>query len=220
MTGITWTADARRRYERQGIGDRLRPGRRPALLVVDLALGFTDESWPTGCDLDAVVEGTRELLRLARESGHPVIFTTIAFSADFTEGRVWLTKMPALQCMTEGSPAVEIDPRLGRVDSEPLVAKRAASAFSGTGLAATLAALGVDSLVVVGATTSGCVRATVVDACSAGYATFVPAPCVGDRHPGPHEANLFDMDTKYADVIDFGQATSLLAPPVVSGVRA
>ncbi|MGA7834944.1 MAG: isochorismatase family protein [Acidimicrobiales bacterium] len=219
MAELNWIDDARQRYERQGIGGRLQTGRRPALLVVDLALGFTDEAWPTGCDLDSVVEGTRELLRLARLNGHPVIFTTIAFGADLTEGCVWLCKMPALRCMVEGSPAINIDPRLERLDSEPLVVKRAASAFSGTGLAATLAVLDVDTLTVVGATTSGCVRATVVDACSAGYATFVPASCVGDRHAGPHEANLFDMDAKYADVVDLDQAVSFFAESLVGGVR-
>jgi nicotinamidase-related amidase len=111
--------------------------------------------------------------------------------------------------MTEGSPAVAIDPRLGRLDSEPLVVKRAASAFAGTGLASLLATLGVDTLVVTGATTSGCIRATVADACAAGYVTLVPESCVGDRHQGPHEANLFDMDAKYADVVTFARVRAL-----------
>jgi nicotinamidase-related amidase len=95
------------------------------------------------------------------------------------------------------------------LDSEPLIVKRAASAFSGTGLASLLATLRVDTLLVTGATTSGCIRATVVDACSAGYPTLVPESCVGDRHEGPHEANLFDIDSKYADVVAFDRAREL-----------
>jgi nicotinamidase-related amidase len=219
MSELAWTNDARRLYERAGIGDRLRPGLRPALIVVDLALGFTDEVYPTGCNLDSVVEGTQELVRLARLNDHPVIFTTITFGAEIGEGCAWLTKMPALRCMTAGSRAVEIDPRLERLDSELLVVKSAASAFFGTQLDAALTELGVDTLIIVGATTSGCVRATVVDACSAGFITFVPASCVGDRHLAPHEASLFDMDAKYADVIDFDRAVSILALSVVSGER-
>ena len=209
MNSNTWIADAREGYASKGIGGRLSVGHRLALLVVDLAVGFTDDAWAPGCDLDGVVERTAELVRLARTKGHPVIFTTIAFAPDALEGHVWLAKMPGLRCMPEGSPAVAIDPRLGRLDSEPLVVKRAASAFAGTGLASLLATLGVDALVVTGATTSGCIRATVVDACAAGYVTLVPESCVGDRHQGPHEANLFDMDAKYADVVTFDRVQAL-----------
>ena len=209
MSSPTWFSAAREGYASKGIGSRLSVGHRPALLVVDLAVGFTDDVWAPGCDLAGVVERTAELVRLARTNGHPVIFTTIAFAPDALEGHVWLTKMPGLRCMTEGSPAVAIDPRLGRLDSEPLIVKRAASAFAGTGLASLLATLRVDTLVVTGATTSGCIRATVVDACSAGYPTLVPESCVGDRHEGPHEANLFDIDSKYADVVAFDRAREL-----------
>ncbi len=209
MSSPAWFNDAREGYVSKGIGGRLSVGHRPALLVVDLAVGFTDDAWAPGCDLDNVVERTAELVRRARASGHPVIFTTIAFAADALEGHVWLAKMPGLRCMSEGSPAVAIDPRLGRLDSEPLIVKRAASAFAGTGLASLLATLRVDTLVITGATTSGCIRATVVDACTAGYPTLVPESCVGDRHQGPHEANLFDMNAKYADVVTFDRALAL-----------
>lgn len=193
-----------------GLGGTVGLGRRPAVLVVDLVTGFTDPAYPPGTDLDAVVGATRALLDTARRAGLPVVFTTIAFAPDGVEGRVWREKMPALECLTEGSPATEVDRRLGRRPGEPLVVKRAASAFTGTGLAATLVALGADSLIVAGATTSGCVRATVVDACMAGYRTVVAAECVGDRHPGAHEANLFDMRAKYADVLSTGQLMKTL----------
>lgn len=211
MNSPDWIGQAREGYASKGIGHRLSPGHRPALLIVDLAVGFTDSTWAPGSDLDHVVEATQGLIKLARSNTHPVIFTTIAFGSDAAEGSVWLTKMPGLHCMTEGSHAVEIDTRLQRLDSEPLIVKRAASAFSGTGLTALLTSLHVDTLVVTGATTSGCIRATVVDACMAGYPTFVPESCVGDRHDGPHLANLFDMDAKYADVITLEYARELLS---------
>ena len=100
MNSNTWIADAREGYASKGIGGRLSVGHRLALLVVDLAVGFTDDAWAPGCDLDGVVERTAELVRLARTKGHPVIFTTIAFAPDALEGHVWLAKMPGLRCMT------------------------------------------------------------------------------------------------------------------------
>jgi maleamate amidohydrolase len=185
-------------------------GSRPAVIVVDLVTGFTDPAYPPGTELDGVVASTRVLLDQARDLSLPVLFTTIAFAPDGIEGRVWRQKMPALECLVEGSDAVVIDKRLGRLPSEPVVVKRAASAFGGTGLTATLVGLGADSLVIAGATTSGCVRATVVDACMAGYPTVVPVECVGDRHLGAHEANLFDMQAKYADVRSLAETSRLL----------
>ncbi|MFG2791009.1 isochorismatase family protein [Streptomyces sp. NPDC048419] len=200
-------------YAARGLGGRLTPGRRPALLVVDLINGFTDPDCPPGSDLDAVVAATRTLLDRARATDTPVVFTTIAFAADGVEGTLWLRKMPALKILAEGSRWVETDERLGRTGHEPLVVKRAASAFAGTGLTALLTSLGADSLIVTGATTSGCVRATAVDACAAGYPAFVVADCVGDRAAAPHEASLFDIDAKYADVVGLQHALSLLPDP-------
>jgi nicotinamidase-related amidase len=197
-------------YAGSGLGGTVGLGRRPAVIVVDLVTGFTDPAYPPGVDLDDVVASTRILLDQARAVSLPVVFTTIAFAPDGVEGRVWRQKMPALQCLVEGGDAVVVDERLGRLQSEPVVVKRAASAFGGTGLTAALVGLGADSLVIAGATTSGCVRATVVDACMAGYPTVVPVECVGDRHPGAHEANLFDMQAKYADVRTLAETSRLL----------
>jgi nicotinamidase-related amidase len=201
-------------YSGGGLGGAVTLGARPAVTVVDLQAGFTDPAYPPGTDLDDVVAANTILLEVARGLGLPVVFTTIAFAPDGTEGRVWRQKMPALDCLTEGSDATRIDSRLGRLPSEPVVVKRTASAFGGTGLPAILTALGADSLVVTGATTSGCVRATVVDACMAGYPVVVPAECVGDRHPGAHEANLFDMQAKYADVRPLAETVRLLEAAV------
>jgi nicotinamidase-related amidase len=209
VTG-TWTADLLDRYRARGIGARLEPGRSPVVLVVDLINGFTDPACPPGGDLDDVVANTRVLLDAARAAAVPVVLTTIAFAADGVEGTAWLRKMPALGVLREGSPWAEVDARLGRRDTEPVVVKRAASAFTGTGLASLLTTLGADSVLVTGATTSGCVRATAVDACMSGLTTFVVRDCVGDRAREPHEANLLDMDAKYADVVGLDRALRLV----------
>jgi nicotinamidase-related amidase len=147
---------------------------------------------------------------VAREHGSPVIFTTIAFSPSRLDSTVWLRKMPAMRGLVEGSHWIEVDSRLAAAAHEPVIVKRSASAFTDTDLRTLLTSLGVDCLIVCGATTSGCVRATVVDGCMAGYPVFVPRECVGDRAPGPHEANLFDIDAKYGDVIDLQRASALV----------
>ena len=194
----------------QQFGQRLEPGRHPAIVVIDLMPGFTDPACPLGADLDTVVEATCSLLETARAQEVPVIFTTVEFSSDGVEGAVWHRKIPALHYLTAGQRWVEIDPRMQRRPHEPVVVKRAASAFTGTGLATVLTTLGVDSLIVCGASTSGCVRATAVDACMAGWPTFVPRECVGDRSPAQHEANLIDIDLKYGDVISVHDAIEMV----------
>ena len=191
-------------------GQRLRPGLRPAVVVIDLMLGFTDPACPLGADLDTVVHATRSLLDSARAHEVPVIFTSVEFSSDGVEGSVWHRKLPALQFLTEGQRWVELDPRMQRKPDEPIIVKRAASAFTGTGLATVLTTLRVDSLIVCGASTSGCVRATAVDACMAGWPTFVPQECVGDRSAAQHEANLIDIELKYADVISVHDAIGIV----------
>ncbi|MGW5149615.1 isochorismatase family protein [Rhodococcus koreensis] len=203
-------------YSPEAFGRRTGIGRRPAVLVVDLVRGFTDPQSPCGTDLDDVVAHTRTLLDRARTLSLPVIFTTIAFAADAIEGSVWVAKMPAIDCLIEDSPATAVDPRLGRRPDEPIVSKRAPSAFSGTGITTLLTTLGVDSLVVTGAVTSGCIRASVVDSVSAGYRTIVPRECVGDRHAAAHAANLFDIDAKYADVLPLAETLELLTAEIAA----
>jgi nicotinamidase-related amidase len=194
-----WIAATRERYGRGGLAGRLAWGDRPAVVVVDLIEGFTDPECPPGSDLDEVVARTGTLLERAKAAGVPIFLTTIAYTPDDLDGLVWLRKMPALRALTQGSRWVEVDGRLPV--REPVIVKKAASAFAGTDLAARLAAERVDTLVVCGATTSGCVRATAVDACALDLAVFVPRECVGDRETGPHEANLLDIDAKYGDVV-------------------
>jgi maleamate amidohydrolase len=189
-------------------------GSRPAVVVVDLQRGFTDPACPLGSELDDVVAATRSLLDAARDAGVPVMFTRVVYDeANERAAAVFLRKVPALAVLRPDSEWVEIDPRLGLREGEPVISKAFASAFFATPLASMLS--GCDSLVVCGATTSGCVRATVVDALQHGLAPLVPRECVGDRWAEPHEANLFDIEKKYGDVVSVGDALELL-----SGARA
>lgn len=212
MSTPAWLSDTREQYTRSGLAGRLRPGRRPAVVVIDLIGGFTDPAAPPGANLDTVVAATRQLLDAARAAALPVLFTSIAFTPDELDTTLWLVKMPAMRCLLAGSALVEVDPRLGPRTDEPVLVKKAASGFHGTDLADRLAVARADSLLLCGATTSGCVRATAIDACALGLPTFVPRECVGDRAAGPHEANLLDVDAKYADVIGLDEALAMTAP--------
>lgn len=183
-----------------------------AIVVVDLTRGFTEDSFPSGADLTEVVGATGELIEAARSAGVPVVFTAIAYTPAEAAGDavVWLQKAQGMRALLEGSEEVEVDPRLPREPQDHLIVKKGASAFFGTSLAALLTGLGRDTVLVCGATTSGCVRATAVDAVQSGFSVLVPRECVGDRAPGPHEANLFDIQAKYGDVIGLKDAVAYL----------
>jgi maleamate amidohydrolase len=177
-------------------------GRRPALIVVDVNRGFTDPASPLVCDLDGVVAAIRRLLDEARAAGIPVVFTTVSYDeGDKQTAAAFIDKIPALSTLEAGTPWVEIDPRIAPREDEPVLNKLFASAFFGTALPSFLTASGCDSLIVTGASTSGCVRATVVDAIQHGYRPIVPREAVGDRNPDAHAANLYDIETKYGDVV-------------------
>jgi maleamate amidohydrolase len=202
--------DAREIYERARLGGSLTLGERPAVLVVDFSCGFTDPESALGADMTAEVEATKRLLDAARAKGLPVVFTSIGFEPSLKDGALWLEKAPALGDLQLGGRWVEIDPRLERRDEEPVLVKKGASAFFGTNLAAVLVSQGVDTVVLCGATTSGCVRATAIDLLQNGFPTLVPRECVGDRAEAPHEANLFDIQAKYADVVSAEEALAYL----------
>jgi maleamate amidohydrolase len=206
--------EARRVYAAARLGQAVTMGESPGVLVVDFSCGFTDPECALGSDLSAEVEATRQLLDAARAKGLPVIFTTIGFEPSLKDGGLWLQKAPALGDLQVGGRWVEIDPRLDRREDETIVLKKGASAFFGTNLAAILVSQGIDSVVLCGATTSGCVRATAVDLLQYGFPTLVPRECVGDRAQAPHEANLFDIQAKYADVVSLEDALGY-----VEGVR-
>jgi maleamate amidohydrolase len=176
-------------------------GQHPALVLVDIIRGFTDPDCPLGSEVDDVVEANRKLLAAFRSKGLPVFFTTVVYHND-QQARVFRDRVPALDLLMPDSHWIEVDPRLEPLASERIVEKQWASGFFKTDLDESLRELGVDSLVVTGLTTSGCVRATAVDGLQYDYKVVVPAEAVGDRNPDAHCANLFDMNAKYADVLD------------------
>jgi maleamate amidohydrolase len=199
-------AEAREVYAKARLGESVTLGSRPAVLVVDFSCGFTDPECTLGADMTEQVEATKRLLDAARAKGLPVIFTTIGFEPSLKDGGLWLEKAPALGDLQIGGRWVEIDPRLEPREGETIVLKKGASAFFGTNLAAILISQGIDSVILCGATTSGCIRATAIDLLQYGFPTLVPRECVGDRAQAPHDANLFDIQAKYADVVSVEEA--------------
>lgn len=202
--------DTRAIYERARLGGNVTAGTGPAVLVADFSRGFTDPECTLGSDLTREVEATNRVLAVAREREIPVIFTTIGFEPNLKDASLWIEKLPALEELIVGSKWVEIDPRLGRREEEVVILKKGASAFFGTNLPSILVSQNVDTIILCGATTSGCIRATAVDLLQYGYPTLVPRECVGDRAQGPHEANLVDIQAKYADVVSVDDALSYL----------
>jgi len=194
-------SDAKALYERKGFSKRVGWGARPAVLVVDVTNGFTDPESPVGADLSAVIDEINRVLEVARTSRVPVIFTSIAYEDPEVEGGFWVKKIPALRVLRKGTAAVAVDARLDRRSSEPIIYKCYTSSFFGTHLQTLLQHLGVDTLVVCGTSTSGCIRATACDAVQLAFRCIVPETAVGDRAEAPHRANLFDIDAKYADVM-------------------
>jgi maleamate amidohydrolase len=186
-----------------GVGDR------PALVVVDMINGFTDAACPLGCDCPDVVAANAALLKAFRQRGLPVFFTTVLYD-DESQARVFRDRINHLNVLTRDSNWVKVDDRLAMEPGEPLIEKQWASAFHKTDLDERLRGRGVDSLVVTGLTTSGCVRATAVDGLQYDYRVVVPREAVGDRNPDAHEANLFDLHAKYADVMSLEDVIATL----------
>ncbi len=197
-------------YRQKGLAAELGFGREPAVLVVDFIVGFTDRASPLAADLDREADATRRLLDAAREKRVPVFFTTTSYGPDCRDAGFFLRKVPSLETLQQGSRWVEIDPRFERRPEETIVDKKYASAFFGTALASTLRALEVDTVLICGCTTSGCVRASVVDALQHGFRPIVPRQCVGDRATEPHHANLLDVHGKYGDVVAPEEALAYL----------
>jgi maleamate amidohydrolase len=194
-----------RDYRKKGFASRVGFGSRPAVIVVDYIVGFTDLQSPLAANLDRELKATLSLLRAARSKNVPVVFTTVAYDENCREAGVFIRKVPSLRILAAGTRWIEIDARLNRQSDELLLVKRFASSFFGTHLASHLTFLGVDTLIVTGCTTSGCVRATAVDGMQHGFRVIVPRECVGDRAPDAHEANLLDIDAKYGDVVSLSQ---------------
>jgi len=189
-------------YRQQNFGNRIGFGRKCALLVVDFTVGFNDPKLFGGGNIDPAVKRTVGLLEFFRGKSLPVAFTRVVYADDGADAGVFGLKVPSLRILTEAHPAGQIVPELSPAKNELIVRKTQASAFFGTGLAPWLLHQGADTLVVAGCTTSGCVRASVVDAIAYNFRPIVARDCVGDRALAPHQANLFDMAQKYADVLD------------------
>ena len=204
--------DKRSIYKRSGLGHRIGYGKHPALLVIDMQIGFTaPEKSPLAGNLDSHIAAINRLLPAARKAGAPVVFTVVGYDPQIPgDGGLWPEKAPTLLELKLGSDLVKVDPRLRRLPDELVLVKKYASAFHGTPLAPTLVSRGVDTVLVTGCTTSGCVRATVMDALAHGFRPIVPEEAVGDRAQEPHDANLFDIDSKYGDVVALAEALAYL----------
>jgi len=207
-----WAGETREFYRGRGIGDRVGYGKSPAIVVVDMSRAFTDPSYRVGSDQADTVEAIARVLAAARERGDvPVFFTTMAYEADGLDAGLWGRKVPALlDLRVDDDAAMQIDERIAPAENDLVLNKKFASAFFGTPLAPLLAARGVDTVILTGCSTSGCVRATAVDAVSYGYRLIVPEECVADRAPGPHHANLFDIHAKYGDVVSVSEVLDYL----------
>jgi maleamate amidohydrolase len=188
-------------YDKQGFGHSSGLGSRPALIIVDFVNGFTDPAAFGGGNISEAITKTRGLLAEAREHAVPVAFTRVVYADDGSDLGVFATKAVSLGTLTERAPGAQIVDELAPIPGEYIVRKTQPSAFFGTELAPWLVGRQVDTVIVTGCTTSGCVRATVVDAMSHNFRTVVARDGVGDRALAPHEANLFDMEQKYADLM-------------------
>ena len=197
-------------YKHQNFGNSLGMGAKIAMLIVDFVNGFADPQRFGGGNIPEAIAATVPVLETARERGWPVAHTRIVFANDDADANVFTLKVPGLLGLKETDPASAIAPELAPVAGERVVRKTVPSAFFGTGLAAWLTQHGVSSLLVAGCTTSGCVRATVVDGLQNGFPVVVPEQAVGDRNSSAHRSNLYDLNAKYADVVDLDTAIGLL----------
>mgnify|MGYP006266335469 CR=1 FL=1 len=185
---------------------RLGFGARPVLLVVDMVQAYFEPSCPLYAEVDDALAATIALIDAAREATIPVIYTNVVFHPGGVDGGVFFRKVPVLESFVAGNPLGDWPEGIAPREDELVISKQYPSAFFGTSLAATLTSAGVDTVILCGLTTSGCVRASCVDAVSHGFIPIVVAEACGDRHPAPHEANLFDMNAKYADVVPLDEA--------------
>ena len=186
-------------------------GDKPALVVVDFSRAFTDPEMPLGAELDAELKQTVRVLDEARARRLPIFFTTVAYDdPNLADAGVWALKIKAQATLRAGTPNVDLDPRLGQTASEPVLKKKYASAFFGTDLLTRLTDVDVDTLLVAGCTTSGCVRATAVDGLQNGFRVMVIREAVGDRMRAAHEQSLYDLHLKYADVVSVDEVLDYL----------
>lgn len=195
-------------------GRRMGFGKRPALLIVDLTRAFTEQGRPLGSLMPATLEATNTLLDRAHKSEVPVIFTTVSYdSIDLSDAGIWVNKIGGLEDLMSGTNGVDIAPQLHREERDGLLIKKYASCFFGTDLVSRLLSMGCDTLIIAGCSTSGCIRATAVDAIQYGFRPIVVEDAVADRWPAAHQQSLSDLQAKYADVLSLGEVLAHLEKP-------
>ena len=199
-----WGEGTEEEYERRGFAGSSGFGVNPCLLVVDLQEAFLDPAFRLGAEMQSLLDAVERVLDACRERRLLTVYTTMSFHASLKDAGVAALKMRAVDELIEGSPGLEVHPQVAPRADDIVITKKRSSAFFMTNLPALLIGESVDTVIVSGVQTSACVRQTVVDSCSYGFRTIVPAEAVGDRAAGPHEANLFDMAAKYADVMPVG----------------
>jgi nicotinamidase-related amidase len=199
-------------FKSRGFGLRMGFGRRPALLVIDLIKAFTDAERPLGANLDSQIAVTQKLLDVAHEYQVPVFFSTLRYDdSDLRDAGLWALKQKGVADLAKDTNGHEIDERLDKRKSDSVLLKKYASCFFGTDLIPRLTSRGVDTLIMTGCTTSGCVRATAVDSLQNGFRPIVVREGVGDRSAAAHEQSLFDLDAKYADVVSLEETLRYLS---------
>lgn len=189
---------------------RLGFGSKPALILVDFVRAYFDETSPLYAGVEDALASALRIRGAARSAGIPVVYTNVVYQEGGANGGVFFRKVPALEVFVAGNPLGGWPDGLEPAADELVISKQYPSAFFGTSLAATLTASGVDTLIITGVTTSGCIRATCIDAVSNGFIPIVVEDACGDRHESPHTANLFDMNAKYGDVVDEQTVTDYL----------
>ncbi len=198
-------------FRQRGFGTKIGFGDHPALIVIDMIKGFTNPSMPLGANLESQIEAQTPLIKLAHERAIPCFFSTVIYDeADVKDAGVWGMKIKGASTLTAGSEAVKVDPRLKMQPNDILLVKKYASCFFGTDLVPRLNSRRVDTLIITGCTTSGCVRATAVDAVQNGFRPMVVREAVGDRSVPAHEQSLFDLNAKYADVVSLDETLQYL----------
>ncbi len=198
-------------FKARGFGLKMGFGHSPALLVIDLVKAFTDASRPLGANLDTQIAATQKLLALAHSRNTPVLFSTVRYDdANLRDAGIWRLKQKGVVDLAADTNGHELDERLTRGPSDSILLKKYASCFFGTDLVSRLVSRGIDTLIITGCTTSGCVRATAVDALQNGFRPIVVREGVGDRSVAAHEQSLFDLNAKYADVVSLDEASQYL----------
>lgn len=198
-------------YQQTGLAGRAGLGDHPAVVLVDMQAGWYDPERRLGADMDSSLAAAVELVTAARAANVAVVYVWSAWNAGAQDSGRWVDKIPALAELTLGTDGTEIHPAVAPQSGDPMILKKGPSGFFNTPLVEVLDELGVDTVLLAGASTSGCIRATSIDSMSNGFRTVLPAEAVGDRRPAPHEANLFDIDAKYGDVVPLRAVLEYLA---------